>query len=277
MWKHTKKRVGRDKGAGKERGPADGMKTEAGNDDEGEIELQQNLETVMMRLTNNEMDVAELYSPERVTATARKLGLNAGWSLDFTTTDENGRPWDFECVHTKNKAVRKLLEDKPKLLIGSPMYIGFCSWTRMDQHKMAAEVVQERLRKARAHLEFCMKLYAIQIHHGRYFLHECPQSATSWKEARVQRILNHKEVIHVTADQCQYGLISKGKEGHGAAREATTFMTNAPHVAEQLQKRCPTKQGRIHHRHVTLEGGRRKFAQIYPEGLCRAICRGLIH
>lgn len=141
------KRMGRDKGTGKERNPSDGMKTEARKDDEGKIEIQQILEAAVMNLTNSKMDVAEVYSPERVTITARNLGFNAGWSLDFTTADENCRFGDLECAHMKNKAVRKLLGDKPKLLIGGSMCIDFCSWVHVNHPEMAAEVAQERLRK----------------------------------------------------------------------------------------------------------------------------------
>ena len=54
------------------------------------------------------------------------------------------------------------------------------------------------------------------------------------------------------------------------------FMTNAPCIAMQLQRRCPNTRGKVVHRHVILQGGRTKPAQIYPDGLCRAICKGLI-
>ena len=141
---------------------------------------------------------------------------------------------------------------------------------------MAKEVVQERLRRARSHMEICTKLYALQIHHGRYFLHEHPQSATSWREECVQKILGREGVIYVFADQCQYGLVSQDDKGHGAVRKATGFMTNEPYIALQLQKGCPNRTGKIHHRHVILEGSRTKPAQVYPEGLCKAICTGLI-
>lgn len=81
---------------------------------------QEGLESALMSMCRTSMDVAEVYSPPRVTSMAQQCGFNAGWSLDLTTTDENGRAWDFDCVHMRNKAARKLLTDKPKLLIGSP-------------------------------------------------------------------------------------------------------------------------------------------------------------
>ena len=38
-------------------------------------------------------DAAEVYSPPRVTAAARKMGLNAAWALDLTQVDpDDGKP-----------------------------------------------------------------------------------------------------------------------------------------------------------------------------------------
>ena len=101
-----------------------------------------------MNMTATNMDVAEVYSPERVTTMAKKMGLNAGWALDLTTTDELGRNWDFDCVHMRNKATRKLLEDRPMLLIGSPMCTEFCAWSHLNHFRMPKEVVTERIRKS---------------------------------------------------------------------------------------------------------------------------------
>ena len=67
------------------------------------------------------------------------------------------------------------------------------------------------------------------------------------------------------ADQCQYGLLSWDKLGRGYARKATGFMTNSLCVAEQLQQPCPNRHGPAVHRHVRLEGGRTKAAQVYPD------------
>ena len=77
------------------------------------------------------------------------------------------------------------------------------------------------------------------------------------------------------ADQCQYGLLTRDKDGVGYAREATNFMTNSPCVAARCQRRCPNRHGHAVHRHMQLIGSKTKDAQIYPKGLCRAICEGL--
>ena len=75
-------------------------------------------------------DVSEIYSPDRVCRAARELGLRAGWSLDFTTVDSQGRPWDFRRADCRNRAARLVIESKPMLLVGSPM----CTMFSIIQH-----------------------------------------------------------------------------------------------------------------------------------------------
>ena len=83
-------------------------------------------------------------------------------------------------------------------------------------------------------------------------------------------------MMHVKANQCQYGFMSKDAMGNGLVRKATGFMTNSLCVVMKLEKRCPNRNGKVQHRHVRLESGRTKAAQICPDGLCRAICQGII-
>ena len=43
--------------------------------------------------------VSEIYSPPKVTSVIKTMprhGLEPGFSLDLATTDEQGRPWDFD-------------------------------------------------------------------------------------------------------------------------------------------------------------------------------------
>ena len=39
--------------------------------------------------------IAEIYSPPRITALLPDQGLYPGVAMDLTTNDEEGRPWDF--------------------------------------------------------------------------------------------------------------------------------------------------------------------------------------
>ena len=82
---------------------------------------QEQLNTTMGRTLFEQMDVAEVYSRPRTAEMAHHMGLRAGWGLDLITYDEQGRAWNSDCKYMRNAAARQLLQDKPRLLIDSPM------------------------------------------------------------------------------------------------------------------------------------------------------------
>ena len=90
----------------------------------------------MLQMMVSAMDVAEFYSPPRVAKMAAEMGLRAGWGMDLTTQDNDGRPWDFNILEMRNRAARKVLEDKPLLLIGSPMCTVYCTMNNINHAKM---------------------------------------------------------------------------------------------------------------------------------------------
>ena len=233
------------------------------------------LDQMMLQMLIMNMDIAEFYSPPRVAKMARDIGLRAGWSLDLTTNDSDGRAWDFNDVEMRKRAVRKVFEDKPLLLIGSPMCTIYSSMNQINHARMSPEEVEERFRYARRHLEFSTKLYKIQIEVGRYFLHEHPHTASSWYETCIQQILKKEGVMHVVGDQCMYGPKTTCNGQEGPARKRIGFMTNSVCIAQQFQRRCPNTANQVIHKHIVLEDGRTRKAQIYPREVCRAICEGL--
>ena len=147
------------------------------------------LDGMMLAMLKDQMDVAEAYSPPRVAEMARKMGLKGGWSLDLTTCDSDGRMWDFNQKDMRNGAIPKLLRDQPTLLIGSPMCTAYSTMNNSNHPRMSRDEVEARMRYARQHLEFCVKLCRIQFGEGRYFPHEHPQSASSWQEKEITQLL----------------------------------------------------------------------------------------
>ena len=74
--------------------------------------------------------VSEIYSAPRVTALARrrrKYGIEPGVALDLTSSDDQGRPWDFNDPEQRQRAEQLLAEQQPEFLIGSPTCTAF-SW-----------------------------------------------------------------------------------------------------------------------------------------------------
>ena len=57
----------------------------------------------------------------------------------------------------------------------------------------------------------------------------------------------------------------------GLVKKPTGFMTSSRHIANELDKSCDGG-----HAHVPLMAGRAAAAQVYPDMLCEAICRGVV-
>lgn len=155
------------------------------------------------------------------------------------------------------------------------MCTAFSSTNNANYPKMSAAEVNQRMTYGRKHLQFCAKRYATQWKAGRYLLHEHPASATSWQEKCIKDLMMKEGIIRVNGHQCMFGLKANDGVREGPARKATGFLTNSVDIAEKLNKRCPNRHGDIIRKHVTLEGGRTRAAQVYPDDLCRAICEGL--
>ena len=237
--------------------------------------LETPLKATMTKMLRHKMEVAEVYSPPRVVAMASKMGLRQGWGMDLTTMDVDGRAWDSNQKEMRNRAVRGLLRDKPLVLVGSLMCVPFSIMNSINYSRMDPSEVEQRKEHGRRHLQFCTRLYKLQVDGGRYLTHEHPQSASSWHEGCIQKLLKEEGVQRVVGDQCMYGL--KAREGNriGPARKGTGFSTNSPFVAKRLCNRCPNWDGQRVCNHVRLDNGKAAKAQVYPDELCQAICQGI--
>ena len=94
---------------------------------------------------NSRVDVAEIYSPPRMAAMASRLGYTPGFSMDLTTLDEDGLPWDLSLAATQRKALRRWELDKPYLLVASPPCTAFCALQNLSRDKREAAEVQAEL------------------------------------------------------------------------------------------------------------------------------------
>ena len=172
--------------------------------------------------------------------------------------------------------MEKVRREQPMLLVGSPMCTAFSSWQRInDKIRDPATCAAEKARGL-LHLSFCVDLYREQHKHGRYFLHEHPAQATSWQSEVMERFSSEDGTLRVTCDQCQYGM--EDPDGN-PIKKPTSFLTNSPEIAAQLQKRCfsrngsCTRQGGGQHRQC--RGYVARLAAVYHFKLCRAILVGL--
>ena len=91
--------------------------------------------SLIQQLQRVSVDVAELYSPPRVTAEAQKFGLKTGEAMDILTL------WDFTKDEHKRMAKEYIDKYKPRLIVGSPMCAmlsalqNLTPWTEEKQHR----------------------------------------------------------------------------------------------------------------------------------------------
>ena len=230
------------------------------------------MEMAKMEFQLSRVDVAEIYSPARVTELCSRFNLQRGMAMDLKSG------YDFDKEEDRNKAWAMLEEDKPMLVIGSPPCTFFSTLQYLNMHLHKDDVewtrkFKENLEKAKRHVEFGFNIYQYQREQGRFFLHEHPWLAGSWKMECVSSMEMQPDVMKVRTDMCQFGMVShveSGSQELGPVLKPTGFLTNCEYIEKELSRRCDTS-----HKHVQLMGGRAAAVAIYPEGLCEAICRGL--
>ena len=75
----------------------------------------------------------------------------------------------------------------------------------------------------------------------------------------------------VNFDFCMLGMTSKDKFGAGPAKKRTSVVTNSEELAKTLgQHQCDSLR-----RHVTLEGGRAKACEKYPDMFCEKVLKAV--
>ena len=160
-------------------------------------------------------------------------------------------------------------------LVGSLPRTRFCSWHALNGKKRDPRVVEQEHVAAKVHIEFMCELYRVQIDAGRYFLHEHPATAASWREEPIEDVLAHEDVECVVGDRCQYGQ----EDGEGnPVKTPTKFPTNSSEVLKALSKKCHGREGRCKRpgggTHVKAQGSVTAGTAIYSFGMCKAILVG---
>ena len=229
--------------------------------------------------------VSEMYSPPRVTAELKRgryRHLLPGFALDLTVNDpEDGRPWDFSQADKREKARKMRREQKPYVLIGSPMCTAFCTFQKLNEAKSKNPMEYKRAKiEAITHIDFMVELYYGQMEDGNYFLHEHPRYATSWQLDMGEKMLKLPTVGRSHADQCQCGAEARrGKHQGRPILKPTGFMSNAPEILRVFSTRCTGVGGQCSRpgggAHILCGGIHAKDAAKYPRGLCRAMLKGV--
>ena len=223
----------------------------------------------IMKLLLLGCNITEVFSPARVARARKRFGLVPGESFDLRTG------YDLSDKDAQQYVRQRIDQSDSELLIASPPCTKFSRLQQLNIHVLGPEY-EEKLavdrEAALKHIEFCIELLNSRVDKGRCVLFEHPALADSWQEPVMTKFAEIPGVECTVGDQCVFGLKTKGPPGEPdmAAKKPTRFMSNAWCIVDELSIRCDKS-----HPHQHLVGGRASKASEYPDGLCRAICRGL--
>ncbi len=210
------------------------------------------------------VDVAEAYSPPRLTDMAEKLGYKKGFALDLTEKDEGGRAWDLSVKEIQDDAIRRLDEEAPWLLMVSPPCTMFSTLQGFSIPRQEQDVVQTKLEDAIKHIAFAVLLCLRQARAGRKFALEHPVGASSWHTALVNKLYFVEDGGRVNFDFCMAGMQLDGVP----AKKRTGVVTNSVALQDALKEmQCSGE-----HEHADLTGGKARACQVYPEKFCKLVC-----
>ena len=212
--------------------------------------------------------VAEIYSPPRVVPVCNRLGLVGTMSIDLETG------YNLVLEETRMKVELMLDMVKPLVLITSAP----CAWYSQLNHlfnipKMDPLVKQQRDMEARTLFLFGLKCCQLQADGGRFYVHEHPDGAKSWKLPEMLQHVQAYQPMFARFDQCEFGLVSKVKRK--PMKKGTKLMTNSKHVFQMFDQHFCS--GHDHQPIIGQEGGinRSRWAQKYPPAMVSCLAEAV--
>jgi len=169
----------------------------------------------------------------------------------------------------------------PAILTGSPPCNAFSQIRSLGRRIRGPVKEAEDMKRGRATLNGAARAYRRQYDAGRYFLHEAPKGATSWKEDGIMELEQLPGVERVNGPMCAWhmappdgirhfvhpgGPVAKGLTTTPVfCKKETGWLTDCLALAMTLEKVCTNVLGNaVWHRHFHLAGGGIDFSARYP-------------
>ena len=162
------------------------------------------MKAVIDKKPESKYDLAELFSPPRMTEMTEKFGLKGGWSVDDRIEDPiTKRTYDLRNRKDQNEVRRMIRRDKPLVLTVSPpcTLFSIANQGPIDSKELAGAIEM---------MKFAAEVCDTQRREGRYFIFEQPQGSRAWDLGAVKEMMTKRDVWVTTMHQCMYGLRTKG-------------------------------------------------------------------
>ena len=205
--------------------------------------------------------------PHAPTREAASLGLRPGFALYLAVKNNSEEIWDFSKAQHRADARTLVMTQRPWLLIGSPACRPWSPLQNLPTGKRDEREFEAMRIRAAIHIRFCAELYTEQLKGGRYFLHEQPRCALSWKVPEMQDLIATDGVQLITGHMCAHNMRVKDQMGEALVLKPTGWLTNSPEIAREVGARCSNMkedQPEKHHRHAIINQGRAKQCEVYP-------------
>ena len=123
----------------------------------------------MRSCLQSQYDLAEIYGPPRVVKEANGTGMKGGFSLDFAAPDPDGYIWDFSKHECRQKALARIRETRPYMIIRSEECTPFSIIQNLNKAKRNPEVVEAEVSRARIHLTWWCQFCQMHMDRGDIF------------------------------------------------------------------------------------------------------------
>lgn len=210
----------------------------------------------------------EFFSPPRVALKLRQRGLRAQYSFDIETG------YDLLSFENRARALRLYQTHRPFFTMLSAPCTMYSKLQNLNLGKMSPEVRARRFQEAHCMLDYSMLIAKRQVETRRFFCHEHPRDASSWRRESVMELWQRDDVFLVTFDQCRVGL--RTPSGDKPIKKPTTLMTNSSairNIFAPLQCNCSEE-------HATIQGSEMGYrlstwCQVYTRQFVEALCLGV--
>ena len=140
--------------------------------------------------------IMEVFCPPRFSLKSRNYGIYPSLAFDLTIG------WDLNDPHVIKFMWKVIEKIQPLMIFGSPNCGSFSVLANLNKNRPKYETKKaEKI----AHLKIVEELYHYQMRKGRYFCHEHPENASSWKLDFMEAFRTIKGVEFADCDQCMYG------------------------------------------------------------------------
>ena len=114
--------------------------------------------------------------------------------------------WDLEKPEDVKELEIRVDQEEPYVLMGSPPCDPFSRLQAILRRSRDPDAYEKMREKGKHHLKTATDFYWRQLRAGRFFLHEHPAGADSWKEDCIVNLQNEPGVYTVEGPMCCYDM-----------------------------------------------------------------------